>query len=111
MELVLVGLAACTAMDVVSVMAKKRQPMTNLQVQVEAERAQTHPKVFTKIHVEYIAYGGGIDEKALSRAIELSEGTYCPVQGMLRSTVEMTSSFRIVPEPNPTRPGEIVAAD
>jgi putative redox protein len=111
MELVLVGLAGCTAMDVISIMAKKRQPMTNLQIKVEAERADTHPKVFTKIHLEYIAYGDGVDEQALKRAIELSEETYCSVQGMLKQSSEITSSFRIVAQPNPTDPGPIPEAE
>lgn len=107
MELVLVGLAGCTAMDVISIMAKKRQPMTNLQVRVNAERSDTHPKVFTKIHVEYVAYGDGVDEKALLRAIELSEESYCSVMGMLKHTAEITSSARIEVAPNPFVPGPI----
>ncbi len=107
MELVLVGLAGCTAMDVASIMAKKRQPLTNLQVKVEAERADQHPKVYTEIHIEYTAYGEGIDEQALARAIELSEEKYCSVQAMLRNTAKITSSYRIEPGPNPTKPGPL----
>ena len=110
MELVLVGLAGCTAMDVVSIMAKKRQPMTNLQVKVEAERAETHPKVFTKLHVEYVAYGDGVDEQALLRAIQLSEESYCSVMSMLKHSAEITSSHRIVAGPNPSLPGPIAGA-
>lgn len=105
MELVLVGLAGCTAMDVISIMAKKRQPMTNFQAKVEAERADDHPMVFTKLHLTYVAYGDGIDEKALSRAIELSEKRYCSVQAMLKHTAEITSSYEIVPTAGPTEPG------
>lgn len=107
MELVLIGLASCTAMDVISIMDKKRQPLTNLQVKADAERAEEHPRVFTKIHLEYIAYGHGIEEKALVRAIELSEEKYCSVHGMLKKSVEFTRSHRIVEEPNPTTPGAI----
>ncbi len=110
MELVAIGLAACTAMDVASIMAKKRQPMTNLQVRVEADRADDHPKVFTKIHLTYVAFGEGVDEEALSRAIELSEEKYCSVQGMLKKTADITHSYRIVNEPNPTRPGPLPEA-
>jgi putative redox protein len=88
-------------------MAKKRQPMTNLQVKVEAERAETHPKVYTKIHLEYIAYGAGVSATALARAIELSETTYCSVSAMLRNSATITSSYRIVAEPNPSVPGEL----
>lgn len=107
MELILLGLAGCTAMDVVSIMDKKRQPMTNLQVKVQAERAEAHPKVYTKIQLEYIAYGQGISESALARAIELSERTYCSVNAMLSKTAEITTSYRIVEEPNPHVPGTI----
>ena len=107
MELVLLGLAGCTSMDVVSIMDKKRQPMTNLQVKVEAERADEHPKVYTKIHLEYIAYGTDISEKALARAIELSEERYCSVNAMLSKTAEVTTTYRIVEAPNPSTPGTI----
>jgi len=110
-ELVLVGLAGCTAMDVVSIMAKKRQPMTNMQVKVDAQNADRHPMVFTKIHITYVAHGSGIDEKALSRAIQLSEERYCPVQAMLRSTAEITSNFEIVESVNPTTPGAPITAE
>jgi len=109
MELLLLGLAGCTAMDVISIMAKKRQPMTNLQVKVQGERAQTHPKIWTKIHLEYIAYGQGISETALARAIELSESTYCSVNAMLRKAAEITTSYRIVETANPSTPGTLNA--
>jgi len=109
MELILLGLAGCTAMDVVSIMDKKRQPMTNLQVKVEAERADKHPKVYTKIHLEYIAYGKGISETAFVRSIELSEQRYCSVSAMLSKTAEITTSHRIVEEPNPSTPGTMPA--
>ncbi len=111
MELVLVALAGCTAMDVVSIMAKKRQPMTNIQVKVEAENADRHPKVFTRIHINYVAYGSGIDEKALARSIRLSEERYCSVQAMLKSSAEISSSFEIVEQVNPTAPGAPITAE
>ncbi len=109
MELLLLGLAGCTAMDVISIMAKKRQPMTNLQVKVQGERADTHPKIWTKIHLEYIAYGQGINETALARAIELSESTYCSANAMLSKAAEITHSYRIVETANPNTPGAINA--
>jgi putative redox protein len=92
-------------MDVVSILAKKRQPVTNLQVKVDAERAEEHPKVYTKLHLTYVAYGEGIDEKALSRAIQLSEDRYCSVQAMLKPTAEISSSYEIVSAVGPTDPG------
>ncbi|MBN1877602.1 MAG: OsmC family protein [Anaerolineae bacterium] len=107
MDLLLLGLAGCTAMDVISIMEKKRQPMTNLQVKVEADRAETYPKVYTKIHLEYVAYGSGISETALERAIELSESTYCSVNAMLSKTAEVTTSYRIVESANPYQPGKL----
>ncbi len=109
MELILIGLAGCTAMDVISIMDKKRQPMTNLRVKAEAEYADTHPMVFTKIHLEYVAYGTGINEKALIRAIELSEKHYCPAQAMLQKVAEITHSYRIVEQANPSKPGKLPA--
>jgi len=107
MELLLLGLAGCTAMDVISIMAKKRQPMTNLQIKVQGERADTHPRIWTKIHLEYIAYGQGVSETALARAIELSESTYCSVHAMLSKAAEITTSYRIVETANPGTPGTI----
>jgi len=107
MELILLGLAGCTGMDVISIMAKMRQPMTNLQVRISAERADSHPKVYTSIHVEYVAYGEGIEESAIERAIELSETRYCSASAMLRESVDITNSFRIVEAPGPYEPGTL----
>lgn len=110
MELILLGLAGCTAMDVITIMEKKRQPLTNLQVKVAAERTDTHPKVYSKIHLEYIAYGNGVDENALVRAIKLSEERYCSVSTMLSKTAEITTTYRLVEAPNPSKPGIITPA-
>jgi putative redox protein len=110
MELVLIGLAGCTAMDVISIMAKKRQPLKSLQVKVEAENADTHPKVYTKIHLEYIAYGEGVSASAFERAIELSEDKYCPANAMLSKTAEISTTYRIVEEPAPSTPGPLPEA-
>jgi putative redox protein len=107
MELVLIGLAGCTAMDVVSIMEKKREPLSSLQVKVDADRAESHPRVYKKIHIEYIAYGKGISEKALVRSIELSEKSYCSVSAMLQKTAEITSSYKIVEQTNPYKPGRL----
>ncbi len=95
MELVLMGLAGCTAMDVAFILRRKRAAFDGLEVNVQAERADTHPKVYTKIHVEYVVYGD-VDEKAVRQAIELSEEKYCSVSAMLRKTAEITWSYRIV---------------
>jgi len=96
LQLLLIGLAGCTAMDVISILQKQRQPLQDFQVIVTADQADKHPKVYTKIHIEYVATGA-INEKALTRAIELSETTYCSAQAMLRHAAEISSSYRIVP--------------
>lgn len=96
MELLLVGLAGCTSMDVVSVLQKKRQPLTGLQTKVTAERAEEHPRVYTEIHVEYVVAGKGVKPEAVARAIELSETKYCSAMAMLRQAAEITTSYKIV---------------
>ena len=98
MEMILTGLAGCTAMDVVSILAKKRQKMTGFEVQAHASRADTHPKVFTAIHLHYVVRGEGIDPAAVQRAMELSANTYCPAQAMLAQVAPLTMDFEIVEE-------------
>jgi putative redox protein len=98
MELLLIGLAGCTAMDVISILKKKRQPFTDLQVKVKGDRAQEHPKVYTHIEMEYVVTGKGVDPKAVARAIELSETKYCSASAMLSQAAEITTSYRIEEE-------------
>jgi putative redox protein len=95
-ELLLIGLAGCTGMDVMSILRKKRQPVTGLQVVVHAEQAKEHPKRFTGMTVEYRVSGAGVDPAAVRRAIELSETTYCSVGLTLRSPILITSTFTLV---------------
>jgi putative redox protein len=95
MELIAVGLAGCTGMDVISVLQKKRQQVSAFEVRVEAERAAEHPRVFTKMDVKYIVTGAAIDPAAVERAIELSVTKYCPAQAMLSQSVEITHSHEI----------------
>jgi putative redox protein len=94
MELLLIGLSGCTAMDVISILKKKRQPVRDLKVFASGEQAAEHPKYFTKIHLEYVAYGN-VDEQALARAIQLSEERYCSAAATLRGKSEITSSYRV----------------
>jgi putative redox protein len=94
-ELLLLGLAGCTGSDVVSILQKKRVPLTRLELNVTAEEADTYPQVYTRIHVEYVFHGAGLREQDLERAIELSETKYCSVSAMLRPAVAITHSFRI----------------
>ncbi|PJF48678.1 MAG: OsmC family peroxiredoxin [Chloroflexi bacterium] len=98
MELLAIGLAGCTAMDVLSILKKKRQEVTGFEVKVRAERAPDHPKVFTEILVEYVVRGRGVAPEAVERAIELSETKYCPAQGMLGRVVPIQHTYRIIEE-------------
>jgi len=98
LELLLIGLAGCSAMDVVSILQKKRQPFTGLQIKVTAERADEHPRVYTHIHLEYVVTGQGVEPQAVERAIELSQTKYCPASAMLSKAVEITTSYQIVQE-------------
>lgn len=83
MELIALGLAGCTAMDVISILTKKRQEVLDFQVKVEAKRADQHPKVFTEAVIEYHLAGKDISESAVTRAMELSAESYCPAHAML----------------------------
>lgn len=98
MQLMAIGLAGCTAMDVISILKKKRQEVTQFEVNAEVERASEHPKVFTKIILEYKVTGKNIDPQAVERAVELSETKYCGAQAMLRKTAEITHTVTIVQE-------------
>ena len=83
LELMAVSLAGCTAMDVISILQKKRQEITDFRVEVDSERADEHPRVITEAVIEYHITGQDVDEKAVVRAIELSATRYCPAQSML----------------------------
>jgi putative redox protein len=95
MELLLIGLAGCTGMDVISILQKKRQPVTSFDVRVHADRAREHPRVFTHIVVEYII-GGNVDPAAVARAVELSVTKYCPAEGMFGQIVTIEHHIRLV---------------
>jgi putative redox protein len=94
MELVLLGLVGCTGVDVVSILTKMKEPLEGLEVTAEYERAENHPKVYTRIHLTYTVKGD-VNEKKLKRAIDLSESTYCSVSAMLKSTAEITNEYDI----------------
>ncbi|MBG0784162.1 MAG: OsmC family protein [Anaerolineaceae bacterium] len=90
LQLLAVGLAGCTGMDVISILQKKRQEVTGFEVSAEVERSTEHPKVFTKIILTYTIKGKNLDPQAVERAVELSETKYCGAQAMLRKTAEIT---------------------
>jgi putative redox protein len=98
MELILIGLAGCSAMDVIAILRKKRQPVEGLEVQVTGRRREDHPTVFTSIDLEYLIHGADVDPIAVTRAIELSKKVYCPVWAMFSQSVQIDSSFRILRE-------------
>lgn len=95
LELMAVSLAGCTAMDVISILQKKRQNVTGFEVQVHAERAEEHPKVMTSAVIEYLVTGQGIDEEAVKRAIQLSATRYCPAQATLGKVIPITLQYKI----------------
>jgi putative redox protein len=95
MELIAVGLAGCTGMDVISILAKKKQKVTEFEVSVHAETTDEHPRVFSKIAIEYVVSGDNIDPAAVERAVELSETKYCPAQAMLSKTATMSHKIII----------------
>lgn len=95
LELMAVSLAGCTAMDVISILKKKRQEVTGFDVRVHTEQAQEHPHVFTSAVVTYLVSGHNIDEAAVRRAIELSATRYCPAQSMLSKGVPMDLVYEI----------------
>jgi len=96
MELVLVGTGGCTAFDVVHILRKSRQEITDCVAEVEAERAATDPKVFTRIHVHFIVSGRNLDPNKVAHAIELSATKYCSASIMLAKTAKITHDFEIV---------------
>lgn len=98
MELMVVSLAGCTAMDVISILRKKRQDVTGFEVRVDAPRAEEHPKVFTRATIDYLITGHGVDEKAVLRAIELTAESYCPAQAMLGKVMPIDLRYQIFEE-------------
>jgi putative redox protein len=95
MEMVLMGLGGCTAVDVITILKKARQNVTDCAVELEAERAAEAPKVFTKIHIRYVVTGKGLQETHVKRAIKLSAEKYCSVSAMLAKTAEITHDYEI----------------
>jgi putative redox protein len=95
MEMIALGLAGCTGMDVLSILKKKRQQVTEFEVKVNAPRSPEYPKVFTSALITYIVTGKDVDEAAVLRSIELSITKYCPVQCMLAQVFPMEMHYEI----------------
>src|SRR6476660_6635371 len=98
-EMLLVSVAACTAMDVQSILEKKRQDVIDYKVEIEGTRAEEHPKKFTALHVHHIVRGRNISEKAVADAVELSDTKYCSVAATVRPTATITTSFEVIDVP------------
>ena len=100
MELLLLSLGSCSAADVVSILEKKRVSLKAFEVNLDAERAESYPKVLTKINLEYVFYGQDIKSEHVERAIYLSQEKYCSVFAMLKNSVKITSSYKIINDDN-----------
>ena len=96
MEMLLLGVAGCTMIDVVTTLKKMRQELTHCETKVNAERAADHPKVFTDIHIQFIVKGQDLDPKKVEKAITLSAEKYCSASIMLGKTASITHDFEIV---------------
>ncbi len=95
-ELLLSALAGCASVDVVEILAKKRTPLSHLEVHVTAEQEPDPPWIFRKIHMNFIVKGEGLTEKNVEQAIQLSDEKYCAVAATLRAEVDITTSFEIL---------------
>ena len=97
-DMLLVALAACTAVDVVEILQKKRVQLNSLEIKTSSEQDSTPPWTYRRIHLTYRLSGKGLTDKNVSQAIQLSEEKYCSVAASLRATVDITTSFEIIPE-------------
>jgi putative redox protein len=95
MEMLLLGMGGCTAFDVVHILKKSRQPVTDCVAEIDADRAETDPKIFTRIHVHFIISGKGLDPKRVEQAVTLSAEKYCSASIMLGKVAEVTHDFEI----------------
>lgn len=96
MEMLLVSVAGCTAADVISILLKKRQEVTDYRVEITGVRAEDHPRKFLKFHVHHIVHGRSVSEKAVADAVELSDTKYCSVAATVRPTAEITTTYEII---------------
>ena len=96
MELLLVALGGCTGVDVIDILKKKRQHVTDYRIEVHGDRREEFPRAFIKLYVKHIVTGRAVSEKAVARAIELSDQKYCSVAATLRGTAEIVTSYEII---------------
>src|SRR6266699_3062846 len=98
MELLLIALGSCTGVDVISILKKKRQKVTDYRIEVSGERREEFPRSYTRLNVKHIVRGRGLSEPAVARAIELSDQKYCSVAATLRGSAEIVTSYEILEE-------------
>jgi putative redox protein len=96
MELVLIGMGGCSVYDVVHILEKGREVIDDVAVELEAERAQQDPKVFTRVHMHFVVKGRGLAREKVARAIQLSVEKYCSASAMIGKTAEITQDFEII---------------
>lgn len=96
MELLLMGTGGCSGMDVISVLQKKKQHVTSLEIHVVGEKADEHPKKYTAITIEFVITGKNISEEAVKRSVQLSMDKYCSVKATLEGTAQITYSYKII---------------
>jgi putative redox protein len=98
MELLMISLAGCTAMDVVSILRKKRQNLTGFEIHIHGDRSADHPRVFTDFELEYVVRGANIDPLAVERSIQLSVESYCSAHAMLEKAAHIRTRYTIIAE-------------
>lgn len=96
MELLLMGTGGCSAYDVISILEKGRQKIDDVEIEIEADRADEHPKVFTRIHMHFIVKGRDLNEKRVAQALSLSIDKYCSASAMMAMSAELTHDYEIV---------------
>ena len=99
LELFVVGLGSCTAADVISILHKRRERVTDYRVEIRSERRDEHPRAFRRIELKHVVRGSNISAEGVAHAIELSTNKYCSAIATVRATAEVVTSFEIVPEP------------
>ncbi len=96
LELLLLALGGCTGVDVISILKKKRQDVTDYRIEVHGDRREEFPRAYTKLYVKHIVTGRNVSEQAVARAIELSDQKYCSVAATVRGTAEIVTSYEII---------------
>ncbi len=96
MELLLIGLGGCSGMDIASILQKKKQQVADIEIHIKGQKADTYPKKFTDIEIEFIVSGKDLTEDAVKRAVELSMEKYCSVKATLEGTAKINFNYRII---------------